>query len=405
MIIFKSSKDLEELEVGTQSGPDDLPGETPRGEPAQEDPLTAKSLLRGQKKCLEPLHRNKRLRIWPGEQTRKEIYREVYSQETGLPATRETLEEWRQTKAEEVWKNATESLSEEGRTSVLHEYCVTHIANLVANTIHLEGIYTTLKPLGERQWALASKGLKELTQEENLATITEQANLVEEAKKEGRIPDWIKGAIIYLSLQGSRAGQEALNTKSSRLPESEALKGAACWVLGGHLSISGQPRSLEETTELFRSWTTRRKEINLQLVRIPATDIPEEISVPCPKVNGGEVPWALGWRILPILEKEIRELANKFLNNQAYFETISKVYKKKFMDRWVSNVARRGYLRKYEEEQSISERWKARTMILDPIDNYIPSKRITAPCEVIRLMAKTEGAWILLTDNLPEPEA
>jgi hypothetical protein len=388
MILFKSEEKLEEKEV------------PPNG---TENPLFSAIVKRGIEKLSEPLHRNKKLRTWPGENTRKDIYREVFTQQTGLPPSRETMEEWKAEQAEELWRRVTKNLDEETKRKILKEYAVSYISTLVSNTIHLENLYTTLKPIGQKQWEMANNQIKELTKEENLLTLTEKPELLSAGGSKKKIPDWVKGSIIYLSFQGSRAGGELLKPSPTKLPTTDSLRTATCWALGSHLNFKGDQKTLEETSDLFKEWTKKREKIKLELVRVEVAEIPEEISVPPPTLEGQELPWGLAWKILPILEKEIRQLAEKVLKNENYFVTVSNVYKKKLFDRWVSGVARRAYLRSYEEGQTVSERWRVRTLILNPIDNYI-SKRIVANIGDIRLLSKTEAAWLMLTDVLPEPE-
>jgi hypothetical protein len=388
MILFKTEEALEEKEI------------PPNG---MDNPLFSSIVKKGMAKLSEPLHRNKKLRTWPGEQSRKEIYREIFSQQTGLPPSRESIEEWKTGQAQELWLRITANLNEDEKRKVLKEYAVSYISTLVSNTIHLESLYTTLKPIGQKQWEISNNAVKELTKEENLLNLTEKPELLSQGGVKKKVPDWIKGSIIYLSFQGSRAGGELLKPSPTKLPSTESLRTATCWALGTHLNMKGDQKTLEETNELFNQWTKKREKIKLELVRVDVSEIPEEIAVPPPSLEGHELPWGLAWRILPVLEKEIRELADKVLNNENYFQTIANVYKKRLFDRWVSGLARRAYLRNYEEGQSVSERWKVRTLILNPIDNYI-SKRIMANIVDIRLLAKTEAAWLMLTDALPEPE-
>lgn len=387
MILFKSEEQQEEKEI------------PPNG---VDNPLFSSVIKSGIQKASEPLHRNKKLRTWPSEQCRKAIYREVSAQQTGLPPTRETVESWKSKQASDLWDKVTKNLDDNQKKTILREYAISYIASLVSNTIHLESLYTTLKPLGEKQWELSSNDIKNLTKEENLLSLTEKPELLSHEGTKKIIPDWVKGSIIYLSLQSSKAGAELLKKSPAKLPSSDALRTAASWALGPHLKLDGTQKTLEETNELFHGWTRKREKIQLELVRVELSDIPEEIAVPPPNFEGHELPWGLAWRILPVLEKEIRQLAEKVLINENYLQTIGNVYKKKLFDRYISNLARRAYLRNHEANQSVSERWKVRTLILNPIDNYI-SKRIIGDVPEIRLLSKTEAAWLMLTDALPEP--
>jgi hypothetical protein len=388
MILFRIEEALEEKEIPPHSS---------------QIPLLHCVTTKGEQKQSEPLHKTKKLRVWPGDAFRKEVYREVATQETGLPPTKESLENWKLETAQGLWLELTEGLDTESKKRILREYSICYISNLVTNTIHLENLYASLKPLGIKQWELSSPRLKDLTTEEYLLSITEKPELLskEGAKKE--IPHWIKGAIIYLSLQSSRAGKELLNPNTRAMPELEALRTATNWALGNHFKVGDSQKDLEQTAELFKLWTKKRNEINLELVRIDMSEIPEEISVPAPKLQDQEMPWTLAWKIVPILEKEIRHLAEDILTNENYLTTISNVYKKRLLDRHISCLARRAYLRKQADIQGVADRWKTRTLVLNPIDNYI-SQRIKADCPSIRLMAKTEAAWLMLTDNLPEPD-
>lgn len=388
MFLFPSEEASEDVETNPQS---------------QRTPLMERLLIKGAKKAEEPLHRTKRLRTWPTEAIRKEIYEECLAQELGLPGDKETLERWRLEKAEDIWKLFTESLPQAEKDRVIYEYAMSYIAQVIANTIHLEAMYTALKPIGQKQWEISSKGLQALTQEDALSTLTERPELFSAKGKKKELPEWIKGAIIYLSLQSSRAGSDVLNPDSTTLPDMAALRNAAIWCLGAHLTIGGEPQSLESTSEIFSGWQKKRAEFDLQLVRISVGEIPEETPVPPTKSSQGKtLPWNLSWRILPITEKEIRELGEKVLNNQSYLDALGLLYKKQLLDRWAVGVTRRGYLRKFEETQGVSARWRTKTLVLNPLDIYVNS-RIEDP-NPVRLTAKTEVAWTMLTEDLPEPE-
>jgi hypothetical protein len=388
MILFRSEESLEEREFPPNSA---------------DSPLISTIIARTEEKFCEPLHRNKKLRIWPGDTFRKQVYRKVATQETGLPPTKESLEDWKRDNAEGLWLRLTEGLDQDTKNRILREYSIGYISSLVTNTIHLENLYTSLKPIGNKQWEVATQKLKSMASEEYILSLTEKPELLFKDSAKRVVPEWVKGAIIYLSLQGSKAGREMLNPNTRTTPELEALRTATNWALGNHLKVGETQKDIEQTAELFKKWTKKRKEIKLELVRIDMEEIPEEISVPPPKLQDQEMPWTLAWKILPILEMEIRHLAEGILKNENYLATISQVYKKKIFDRWVSNLGRRSYLRKQSEVQGVADRWKTRTLVLNPIDNYI-SQRIKADCPDIRLMAKTEAAWLMLTDNLPEPE-
>jgi len=388
MVLFRNEEALEKNELLAVQG----------------DILAANLIQKGERKNEEPLHRNKKLRRWPTEAVRKEIYIETFCRESGLPGNRDAIEKWKSEKAEALWQQLTGTLGPEEQARILKEYGMSYISELVTNTIHLENMYTTIKPIGQRQWEIASKGLKALADEDALIYHTEQPELLMENGRKKKLPDWTKGYILYLSLIGSRTGKEMLNPNSRAIPDMPALKTAATWCLGNHLKLHGGQKNLEETSEIFEKWHEKRQRLQLQIVEVEIENIPEEVKVPDPHdLEGNLLPWGLAWKILPVLEQEIRELGEQVLQNEGYFHTIGNLFKKKLFDRWACNLARRAYLRKFEETQTVSERWKTATLVLNTIDDYIPT-RITANFPEIRLIAKTEATWLMLTDNLPEPE-
>jgi hypothetical protein len=385
MILFKDEGDIEEVEVDLTDCKD----------------LVIERLVKaGEKKAKEVLHRNKRLRTWPSEHARGLVYQEILTQAHGVPPSREAIEIWKAEKAEEFWDRSTRNLPIETREYILREFGMSYISNLVANAIHLESLYTTLKPIGEKQWELSPQNIRESVHEDQLAAITENKEI-----RQGKfsLPNWIKGAIIFLSLQSSKNGRLALSEKNKSVPHSDSIKEATNWCLGNHISIGGKKKSLVETTEVFNKWQENRKKINLHLVKIPIEEIPEEVPVPDPEIDGKRTPWGPTWKILPIKEEEIRMLGEKVLANRNYQISIGNIYKKKLFDRWTSSVMRRSYIRTYEASQPVSDRWKTRTLIFNPINLYIPT-RITFECPELRIIAKTETTWSRVTDNLPEPE-
>jgi hypothetical protein len=350
----------------------------------------------GREKSAEPRHRTKRLRGWPGEAALMEIYREGYIQEKGRPPTKADMEQWRQEKGETLWEEATEGLAEGEAERIIRENAICHVAKVVANTIHLEEMYTTLKPIGTKQWELASKGLRSLTDTENLMALADT--------KQEKIPQWVKGAIIYLSLLGSRAGAPKLQANDEKVPDMNALKHAAQWCLGGHLRVGGVEQTLEETTSLFEKYGKLRKKMDLELTALKATEIPIEMEVKPPKtLEGAEIPWNLGWRLLPITEKEIRELADKVLTAESAIWTLGLGFKRKLLNRWTSAGTRRAYLRHWAEKKELADRWVEKTLVLAPVDKYISNKMPAGT--PLRMIAKTESAWVLATEDLPEPES
>ena len=361
--------------------------------------LEARCQLAGVQKSNEPLHRNKRLRGWPTERVRKEIYVETMSQETGRPPDRVSLEQWRSKKAEELWKQISENIDPEEQKRVLYEFAVCHVAKLIANTIHLEKMYTTLKPIGQRQWELSSDELKALTDENSLQNLME----VSKEKAPKKIPEWVKGAIIYLSLQSSRRGMPDLCQKAAVAPEVAALKSAAEWCLGNHLKHKGEFQSLEQTTEIFEKWQGKRQKVNMHIAHLTVDEIPKEEEVnPVLDNKGNVIPWLLGWKILPIMEEEIRELSQRILENEAAMHALGESFRKQVMDRWINGIVRRAYIRSYENrpDTGVGTRWRNRAIIFNPVDSYI-NNRMESP-SLLRTMAKTETAWHLLTEDLPE---
>lgn len=100
MILFASEEHLESPEESPETAG---------------DRLLALALSRGEKKTEEPHHRNKKLRAWPSEASRKEIYLECLSQETGSLPERETLETWKLSRANKLWEELTQNISEEDK--------------------------------------------------------------------------------------------------------------------------------------------------------------------------------------------------------------------------------------------------------------------------------------------------
>jgi hypothetical protein len=361
--------------------------------------LTAHFLKAGEEKLKEPRSRTKKLRSWPSEAVRKNIYLETMVQETGEPPDRTALEAWKQKEARKLWASLVQSMPPECEQTVLREHAICHIAKIIANTIHLEKMYTTLKPIGERQWADASKGLKALADENALKAITEKTNT-----GPAKIPDWVKGAILYLSLINSKKADQMIRPgQIIDIPDSGALKAAAEWCLGTHLKIKGQPQTLEETTRFFEGWQIKRAKIDLHLAQLEIREIPQESEVPPPKdLAGNPMSWNLTWRILPIVEKEIRELADRILQNDGALSALGDSFKKKTFDRWNNAVAQRGYMRALEESHGVGERWMSRMLVFNPVDSFVSDQIKTS--FPLRWVAKTESAWQLTTEDLPEPE-
>lgn len=355
----------------------------------------------GEAKLVEPRARTKKLRGWPGERVRKEIYMETMVQETGEPPERAALEAWKQKEAEKLWASIRGSIPEECEQKVLKEHAICQIAKTIANTIHLEKMYTTLKPIGENQWLEASKGLKALADESALRNLTENRG---ESNTGERIPDWIKGAILYLSLINSKKPEGIIKGgKTKDIPDSGALKAAADWCLGSHLKIKGEMQTLEETTKFFEGWQKKREKIDLRIAQLEVKDIPKESEVNPPMDREGNVlGWNLTWRILPILEEEIRELAERILKDQTALKSMGDSFRKKTFDRWNTAVAQRGYMRAQENSHGVGERWMTRMLIFNPVDTFI-SGEIKGAIP-LRWVAKTEAAWQLITEDLPEPE-
>lgn len=380
MTLFQDEAPLEETEQDPQ-GPENI--------------LQKKILLLGEEKTEEPLHRTKRLRGWPTEQCKKTLFQETYHQEQGMPGSKDVIELWKDQKAQELWETITQNITDTDKTRILREYGIAHIAQTICNTIRLEHLYTHLKPIGQNQWSVSPPPLKKIVSEESLLQITETPELFVEKGKKKEISEWVRGAILYLSLQ------DKTNTRPE--PEPQAIKNAALWCLKNHLAISGQFKNLEETNKIFSEWNKHREKIQLKIEKISLQDIPEEVQVPPPLQEDGELPWILCWRILPVLEKEIREVGEKILQNPAHVESIGSIYKKKLFDRWISNASRRAYLRRFEDSQGVAERWRTKTLIYTPINNFISSK-IQGENPHLRLLAKTEAVWMLVTEKLPEQE-
>lgn len=382
MILFQNEEEFERGELISQD----------------QSALMGSLITAGIEKSKEPLHRTKKLRGWPSEAIRKGIYLETMVRETGHPPERPALEAWRKKEAEALWITLTKNIPEKWVNTILREHALCHIAKVISNTIHLEKMYTTLKPIGERQWQESSKTLKSLADDTALMSLTEKS------KREGKIPDWIKGAILYLSLVSSKkVGQMLHRGPSNDIPDMSALKSAADWCLGTHLNVGGEAQSLEETTKLFEGWQIKRAKIELKIVQLEVENIPVESEVPPPEDNENKsLEWNLTWRILPIMEKEIRELGERVLINEAALVALGESYKIKTLDRWANAVAQRSYIRAFEATQNVGERWKTRTLVLNPIDAYA-SSRIKGKTP-LTLTAKTELAWLLGTEDLPEPD-
>lgn len=360
--------------------------------------LTNKLITAGADKVKEPHNRTKKLRGWPSERVRKEIYLETMVRETGQPPERAALETWKQKESTKLWETLTKNLSPEWERKILKEHAICHIAKVIANTIHLESMYTTLRPIGERQWTEASKGLRSLADENALHALTEKGN------ERTKIPDWIKGAILYLSLISSKKVSPMLRRgPSDEIPDPGALKAAAEWCLGTHLKIGGTAQSLEETSKFFEGWQKRRGKMNLHMAQLEIKEIPQESEVPPPTDSEGRIlGWNLTWRILPIVEAEIRELGERVLINESALQALGESFKRKTFDRWSNAIAQRGYIRSFEAPRGAGERWMTRMLILNPVDGYI-SDQIKGETP-LRLAAKTEAAWQLITEDLPEPD-
>lgn len=367
-----------------------------------EDPLMTKLREFGEKKLEEPLHRTKALRAWPTEKDREEIYQEMVSQLSGTLPSKEAIEAWKSQLGKNLWEIFTTTMEESEKERVLKENAIQYIAKIVANTIHMEHLYRQLKSIGEQQWEVSSKGLKTLVEEDSLLSITERPELFELGNRRGKIEDWVKGTIIYFALQRSMQGNFLLKKTVSVTPDINALKEAALWCLSPHFKVQEEEKTLEETREIFEHWKKKREKIDLKIVPLKIQEIPEEIPVPDPTdKNGLRLPWNLTWRIIPILEKEIRELGEEILKKESFMKSLSDIYKKKLFDRWTTNFIRRSYIRLQQLREKTSERWRVKTLILSPTDVYV-NERIAGET-LIKLTAKTEAVWYNLTEELPEP--
>jgi len=349
----------------------------------------------GQEKTEEPLHRAKTLRGWPTEHNKKALFQEIYNQETGKIGGRDDIEEWKETRACELWETITVNLSESEKKRILKEYSISHISQTICNTIRLEEIYRNLKPLGESLWKITPPKIKPLLERESLRDLTEDQNLFLINGKEKEILDWVKGAILYLALQNKP------NLAST--PDPAYVRSAALWCLNPHLHLLGKKTTLEETNEIFNGWNLHRQKIRLLIETLPIQLIPEETKVTPPLLHEKELPWILAWRILPILEKEIRTIGEKILHDTPRIHALGTVYKKRLFDRWIVNSIRRAYLRKFEDSQTTAEKWRNKTLIFTPINNFITFK-IPGESPHLRLIAKTEAVWMLLSEKLPEQE-
>lgn len=353
-------------------------------------------------KIVEPLHRNPRLRSWPSSSDRRTIYRELYFHHHQIEPSLEKLQTWKQQKADALWLSALAHFSEDQEEHILREYSITHIAQNLSEPIFLEETYTPLKTIGQAQWNRSSDRLRQFASEEKLLSSTDSPELLTENGKTIKIPDWQKGLILYHALQNSHLASEIPNPSPNLTPNLTALKSAARWALGPHLTQDNKPQNLEATIHLLEEFKEARQKptINLQLVPEPVKFSINEAISPTPRDNDGRIaPWILTWKIIPNKHATIRETALKQLEAPEYREALRAQYKRKFLDRWITNLTRRIYFRKLYTITNQTERYKLSSTFAT-IDNLINIK-MPANTPLIHLMAKTEHSWNILTHKLP----
>jgi hypothetical protein len=378
-------------------------------ENSEEDPLLEAAIQTGNTKVEEPQHKTKRLRNWPGEKVRREIYKAAFIKSTNEKYDNNDLtnfNHWKQKEADKLWEKYTSGLPETEVHRLLEEYAIYHISNSIANILHLETIYTSLKPLGEKQWEIVPASVKEYANEEAIAAITDKNPSLYANGKLKKLDTWIKGSILYLGFIESRYGKDSLVPTPNTPPDQSPLHRAAIWAIQPHLEIKGIPTSLQETNAIFEKFkeVRKRENVKLELLQKSIQHLYNEELYPCPQLDPTLVcPWIICWNFLPIQEPQLRKIAKKLTENKAYFEAICNIYKRRILDRWVANVARRAYTRTDTGNSTISKRWNAKMLIWQPMDKYV-NDQISANVPYIKLTTKTEFIWAYTTEDLPEPE-
>ena len=357
---------------------------------------------RSAEKVLEPLHRNPRLRAWPSEAERRTIYRELYFQEHQVEPSLEKLQPWKQKKADALWREALASFPKDQEEHILQEYAISHIAQNLSEPILLETTYTPLKSLGQQQWDRSSDRLRQFASEEKLLNSTESPQLLTENGKPKKLPNWQKGLILYQALQNSHLASEIQNTSPNVTPNLTALKSAAHWALGSHLTHENKQHDLQATIHLLEEFKQHRQDpkINFQLIPEPIKFSINEAITPTPRDNDGrQAPWILTWKIIPNKHDAIREAALKHLQNPEYRDALKAHCKRKLLDRWITNLTRRLYFRILYKTINETERYTL-TSTFVTTDNLINLK-ILAKAPINQLIAKTEQSWNILTHGLP----
>jgi hypothetical protein len=406
MVLFRDEEQLEQREL----------------EKALKSDAVIRALVKqGEQKTEEPLHRNRKLKDWPSESAKRKIFGEVLAEVNGLPPrTRsiepaelsayksnvpneegklthptKSVEQWKARQSQTLWEEITKDMAEPEKERVIEEFAIHHVSQILSNTIHLEALYTSLKPLGEKQWELASVEIKN----------GYLSSIGEGKPSDATIPDWVKGVILYLALQGGRHGSEVLKERSRTIPEPKSMKAAADWCLGPQIT----PSKKESTSiqlpgfQAFEEWNNIRIQSQLELVHLPLEEIHAQNPAK-PALEGEcELPWILAWRIPPTPDKSVRALGSNLMKDVLFNQKITMIFKKRLFERWCIGVCRRAYIRKFEGSRTIADRWQTCSLILNPINNYIPT-RFDAKNQELRLLAKTESAWTILTGELPEPE-
>lgn len=360
--------------------------------------------------CLNREFNPESTKSWPQQGSLNELMEKIGAL-NGAKA-KEDYEEWLSQKSQAFWELCTKDISKENQSRILREYTITHIAQEITNIIKLEEYYLGLKNLGEFQWENSDEELKELASDETLLRMSENPEyFIKEDGEKRKIPDWIRGVILTLAMLGSKQGQYLIAPQTKRLPDAPMLKTATIWALGNHLLIKNKPLRIEESIVKYQEMRKYRKKVKLRLKFLEFQNIAKEIDVPDPasikeEEIETEIPenrktykWLLCWNFIPNTEREIRTIANKWIDAHGGQEAIESHFKMILLRRWIQSITRREFLRILLSKGSIRERMLIKKTVLKPTNSFLNSS-IAPHNKLLYSIILTDCIWRREMDRL-----
>jgi hypothetical protein len=353
--------------------------------------------------CLAKPHDPENTKSWPQKSALRELLEKLAAQE-GAKSRRE-IEAWLRRQSQAAWDKFTADISPTSKDRILREYIITHIAAEITKVIKLEEYYLSLQASGQKTWDSSSDELRQLASTNTLIRMVENPELFTHPNGEKReIQDWMRGVVIRLSMLGSKAGQHMINPKIRRLPDPPVVKSAALWVLGPHLKLGEHHMRIEETLHQYETLHDYRNKVKLRLKLLPFDEIAKEVDVPPPPSLAEELAhpdnpelqrnyqWLLSWGFIPNTEREIRAIADQWLNSRGGEQALFQHYQQEIYERWIQNLCRREFLRTTLEKTNIRERLLIKGTVLTPTIKYL-EERLPQHNLYFNTIVATECVW------------